>query len=139
MVSSLFDQYIEDGENRLRSYAFSYIEARFDKDAGLVSVSTSSPLRIVSSEKQEKIISLVSAVKLLDSELAENIYYEIDDVQLMYCCKTVQPELSVETMGAEKVKEISDKLNKIPQIYEPTWCFIGNYKNGWQYDPPPVK
>ena len=132
-MSSLFDQYIEDGENRLRSYAFSYIEARFDKDAGLVSVSTSSPLRIVSSEKQEKIISLVSAVKLLDSELAENIYYEIDDVQLMYCCKTVQPELSVETMGAEKVKEISDKLNKTPQIYEPTWCFIGNYKNGWQY------
>ena len=132
-MSSLFDRYIEDGEEKLRSYAFSYIEAKFDKDARLISLSTSSPLKIVSSEKQDSIISIAEAVKLLDRELAENIYYEIEDIQLMYCCKTVQPELNVETMGAEKVKEISEELDKTPNEYDPTWCFVGSYKNGWQF------
>ena len=32
-------------------------------------------LKIVSSEKQDSIISIAEAVKLLDRELAENIYY----------------------------------------------------------------
>lgn len=132
-MSSLFEQYIEEGEKKLKSYAFSGIEARFDKDAQLVSVSTPSPLKLVSAERQEKLLSLGSAARLLDSELAENIYYEIDDVQLMYCCKTVQPELDVEKLGAERVKEICDELNRTPQLYEPTWCFIGNYQNGWQF------
>ena len=54
--------------------------------------------------------SVVSAVKLLDSELAENIYYEIDDVQLMYCCKTVQPELT--TSGCIEHQAIDNRSIK---------------------------
>lgn len=131
--SSLFNRFIEGSERKLESYTFSYIEAEFDKNGELVFLGNGGPLKVVSSKKQDEIISLASAIELLDSELAENIEYEIDDVQLMYCCKTVYPEIYVEEIGDEKVLELNDELDKIPLERVPTWCFIGSYKNGWQF------
>jgi hypothetical protein len=78
--------------------------------------------RDIETTKISEIISLKDAVELLQNELAKNSYYEIEEVKLMYCCKSTSPVPTDDEELNSKMQ--ADFADAEPTPFEPTWCFF---------------
>ncbi len=126
-----FEEYIspfnvvDSGEDSDTYYAANTLEVVYSDDFEKpTNIRLQGSDRIKESEKLDKIISLEGAVEILKNELAKNIKYDFDKVELMYCCKITQKRIYVDENGdipEERKKDIQQ-----PLTFTPTWCFFFN-------------
>ena len=126
--SQLFEQEHRKDYDVLTYYSFnqmSFTMSGKDSILGFTNVTLLSKMQEV---PVNKIIPLKSAVKLLETSLAEQSDYRFQKIDLMYCQKFTYPALT----GNESLNsEIMADYGEIPdQPFVPTWCFTWTTDQG---------
>ena len=112
-----------DNNQSLTFFSASSISSTITENGDVIGISFYGNKSNPSEEKLDKMISLESAAKILQDNLAENSNYVFDDVLLMYCCKITQPFLDV-TDGKDIDPKLQEELDNRVLVFEPTWYFI---------------
>ena len=112
-----------DNNQTLNFYSHDDIEATINESGEMIGFLSQNNKLKLSEEKLDKMISLESAAKILQDNLAENSNYVFEDVLLMYCCKITQPFVDV-TDGKDIDPKLQEELDNRVLVFEPTWYFI---------------
>ncbi len=112
-----------DNDGNMDYWMFTSLNGVYSRE-GFTLVNADAPPALRERKKQESIISLKEAVRILDSELAEYLKYEFLDIKLMYCCLTHQQQIDrSDPKTAEQADRLAEEESLRPRSFEPMWCF----------------
>lgn len=114
------------GNDLITSYYATDIRMTMNAKNSIAWVHIDNPVEITQTEKLDKMISLKSAIEILQNELSSLSKYNFDEIKLMYCSKQTYINYDYSQMTLEEQLEKSKELNNTEYEFYPTWCFISN-------------
>ena len=119
---------INEDYDVLTYYSFNQMNFTMSGKDSILGFSNVTLISKMQEEPVNEIIPLKSAVKLLETSLAEQSNYRFQKIDLMYCQKFTYPAFT----GNESLNsEIMADYGEIPdQPFVPTWCFTWTTDQG---------